>query len=68
MKLGFDRFDLETEIVNASMIIQDLELFREVFDLSDKEDNFILGLISIYDKRHERLMSIFENMVKEKQI
>jgi hypothetical protein len=68
MKSGFDRFDLESEMTNTSLIIQDLELFRESFDLRDQEDNFILGLITIYDKRHEKLMSIFEEMVHERKV
>jgi hypothetical protein len=52
------RFDLEQQIMETWQIVDDLKLFREILDseefaglsaeLTDKIDNYMLGLITIY--------------------
>ena len=63
-----NRFNFENDLVNFSEIVGHLEKFREVFELSDEEDNYILGLVTIYSKRFDRLFEDFEELIRRGQI
>lgn len=69
------RFDLEQQIMQTWQIIDDLKLFREILDsgefaelsaeFTDKIDNYILGLITIYGYRFDRTFQTFEKVCAE---
>lgn len=69
------RFDLEQQIMQTWQIIDDLKLFREMLDseefaglsaeFTDKIDNYMLGLITIYGYRFERTFRTFEKVCAE---
>jgi len=58
-----DRFDLEQEIVGCWNILEDIRLMRERFEFDDREDNYLLGLQSIYGERFEELFQTFEELI-----
>lgn len=69
------RFDLEQQIMETWQIVDDLKLFREILDseefaglsaeFTDKIDNFILALITIYGYRFDRTFRTFEKVCGE---
>jgi hypothetical protein len=69
------RFDLEQQIMETWQIIDDLKLFREVLDseeftgldagFTDKIDNFVLALITIYGYRFDKTFRVFEKVCEE---
>lgn len=58
-----DRFDLETAIMSCWNIVDDIDKFREKYELNDKEDNYLLGLSTIYQVKFELLFDIFEDLI-----
>lgn len=69
------RFDLEQQIMETWQIVDDLKLFREILDseefaglsaeFTDKIDNYMLGLITIYGYRFDRTFRTFEKVCAE---
>ena len=69
------RFDLEQQIMQTWQIVDDLKLFREILDseefaglsaeFTDKIDNYMLGLITIYGYRFDRTFRTFEKVCAE---
>ena len=69
------RFNLEQQIMETWQIVDDLKLFREILDseefaglsaeFTDKIDNYMLGLITIYGYRFDRTFSTFEKVCAE---
>ena len=69
------RFDLEQQIMETWQIVDDLKLFREILDseefawlsaaFTDKIDNYMLALITIYGYRFERTFRTFEKVCAE---
>ena len=69
------RFDLEQQIMEVWQVVDDLKLFREILDseefiglspeFTDKIDNYILSLVTIYGYKFDRTFRTFEKMCKE---
>ena len=69
------RFDLEQEIMGTWQVVDDLKLFREVLDseefkglsaeFTDKIDNFLLALVTLYDYKFHKTFRTFERMCRE---
>ena len=64
-----DRFDLESQIMNAWQVVEDLQLlYRKAGegDLTpDEWANALLGLSTIYALRFQELFSCFEKIIAE---
>jgi len=67
-----DRFDLEQEIMECWNVTKDVKLLRETISnnvvTQDFQENFLLGLETIYEAKFEKLWNTFENCIKSKQI
>ena len=67
-----DRFDLETQITNASLIVEELKLLNEGVlerDLSkDDISNILIGLATLYELKFDKLTNSFEQLVNAKKI
>lgn len=67
-----DRFDLETQITNASLIVEELKLLNEGVlerDLSkDDISNILIGLATLYELKFDKLINSFEQLVNAKKI
>lgn len=67
-----DRFDLEQEIMNCWNVVQDVKTLRETISNSvttqDFQENFLLGLETIYEVKFEKLWAAFEQCIKNKEI
>ena len=67
-----DRFDLEQHIMECWNVTKDIQLLRET--ISDKivtqdfQENFLLGLETIYEAKFEKLWETFERCIKAKDI
>lgn len=67
-----NRFDLEQEIMHCWSVVEDLKLLRE--NISDKivtqdfQENFLLGLETIYQAKFEKLWETFEKCVSNKEL
>ena len=67
-----DRFDLEQNIMECWNVTKDIQLLRET--ISDKvvtqdfQENFLLGLETIYEAKFEKLWDTFERCIKAKDI
>lgn len=57
------RFELENRMMACWNIIDDLKVARERFDFDDREDNYMLGLITIYQEKFEHLQECFEELI-----
>jgi hypothetical protein len=62
------RFDLEQQIMNCWLIIEDLKLLAELNQEDDKISNYVLGLITIYEHKFEKLFHTFEQLIQEEKI
>ena len=62
-------FDLEQQILRCWSVcddIQDLRKFRDERKLTEDElDNYLLGLVSLYQVKFENLLSLYEQMLRE---
>jgi hypothetical protein len=62
----FDRFDLEQEIIQFSMIIDDVKrVNRGVNGINNKQ---IDNLINYYEDKYTQLWDVFESLIHERQI
>ena len=67
-----DRFDLEQQIMECWNIIKDIQLLRET--ISDKivtqdfQENYLLGLETIYETKFEKLWETFEKCIRAEQV
>lgn len=59
------RFELESRIMACWNIVDDLKIARERLELKDREDNYLLGLITIYQEKFEYLQESLEELVAE---
>ena len=68
-------FDLEQKLLSTWSVVDDLKLLREFLDSetfsgmsadhTDKLDNYILGLISLYDVKFDNTFKTFEKVCVE---
>jgi hypothetical protein len=64
-----DRFDLEQDIMKCWNITEDLQNLYSAEGLSeDEQQNYLLGLITIYEVKFQKLWDSFEGCIKDKQI
>lgn len=67
-----DRFDLEQQIMECWNITKDIQLLRET--ISDKivtqdfQENYLLGLETIYETKFEKLWETFEKCIRAEQV
>jgi hypothetical protein len=69
------QFDLEQQIMGTWNVVDDLKLFREILDskefkgippeLSDKINNYILALVTIYQYKFDKTFATFEKYISE---
>lgn len=68
-----DRFDLEQQILSCWNVVDDINLLYEtVLERStpltqDEMANVLLGMKELYQLKFEKLFSIFEHMVYDRQ-
>lgn len=58
-----NRFELESRIMSCWNIVDDLKIARERLELKDREDNYLLGLITIYQEKFEYLQESLEELI-----
>jgi len=60
-------FDIEQEIFRCWHVVEDLQLLYEAVDTMtiDQRENYILGLITIYNTRFNALMDLYEAKLKQ---
>jgi hypothetical protein len=67
-----DRFDLEQEIMHCWSVCDDIKALRETISnklvTQDFQENYLLGLETIYQVKFEKLWDAFEQCVANKQI
>ena len=64
-----DRFDLEQNIMKCWNVIEDLQNLYSTEGLSeDEQQNYLLGLITIYEVKFQKLWDSFEDCIKSKQV
>jgi hypothetical protein len=64
-----DRFDLEQDIMKCWNVVEDLQNLYDCEDLTeDQQQNYLLGLIAIYEVKFNKLWNSFENSISNKQI
>lgn len=68
-----DRFDLEQQIMKCWQVTDEIQLLNEsVLErdelTQDEISNFLIGLVSIYDMKFEKLFNQFSELVKEGKI
>jgi hypothetical protein len=64
-----DRFDLEQEIMECWNVTRDLQNFYNCEVLTeDEQQNYLLGLIAIYEVKFNKLWDTFETLVRDRQI
>ena len=64
-----DRFDLEQEIMKCWSITEDIQNFLAEDELTpDQQQNYLLGLATIYEVKFNKLWTAFENCVKSNQV
>ena len=67
----YDRFDLEQQIMSCWTITDDLKILNESIlegGTVDENANICTGLQALYDKKFEKLFSIFEYLIHTKKI
>jgi len=66
------RFDMEQEIFQSWHITDDLNVLHEAVlekDISkDEISNILLGMEQLYNQKFQRLMSTFEELIKNKKL
>jgi hypothetical protein len=64
-----DRFDLEQEIMKCWSITEDIQNFLAEDELTtDQQQNYLLGLATIYEVKFNKLWTAFENCVKRGEV
>ena len=67
-----DRFDFEQQIMTCWNVVEDIKAVYELSDLrkpsEDEMANLLLGLQAMYQIKFEKLMDMFERMVKDGRI
>lgn len=64
-----DRFDLEQDIMKCWNVVEDLQNLYDCEQLTkDQQQNYLLGLITIYEVKFNKLWKSFEDSVNNKQI
>ena len=63
------QYDLEQQIMRCWSVcddIQDLRKLRDERELTEDElDNYLLGLVSLYQVKFENLFTLYEQMLRE---
>jgi len=64
-----DRFDLEQDIMKCWNVVEDLQNLYHAEGLTeDEQQNYLLGLITIYEVKFQKLWESFENSVKTGEV
>jgi predicted nucleic-acid-binding protein len=73
-----DRFDLEQQILNCWSVVDDIKTLRwqimennsekSITAMTDKVDNYLLGLEHIYQAKFEYMFHVFETLIQDKKI
>jgi hypothetical protein len=64
-----DRFDLEQDIMKCWNITEELQNLYSAENLSeDEQQNYLLGLITIYEVKFQKLWDSFSDCVKAKEL
>jgi hypothetical protein len=64
-----DRFDLEQEIMECWNVTRDLQNLYDCEELcEDDKLNYLLGVITIYEVKFNKLWNTFEQCIKDRQI
>jgi hypothetical protein len=64
-----DRFDLEQEIMRCWNVTEDIQNLLASEDLTtDQQQNYLLGLATIYEVKFQKLWDVFEKCVKSGQV
>jgi hypothetical protein len=64
-----DRFDLEQEIMECWNVTRDLQNLYDCEELcEDHKLNYLLGVITIYEVKFNKLWNTFEQCIKDRQI
>lgn len=60
-------YDLEQAMMNCWNVVDDLDTFYNRMDdlTEDQAMNYILGLVTIYQLKFEKMQSILENVIRE---
>ena len=65
-------YDLEQQILRCWSVcddIQDLRKMRDSREMSEDEiDNYLLGLVSLYQVKFENLFSMYEQLLREQVV
>lgn len=64
------QFELESEMMNCWNVVDDIRTLYESFDrkelTQDDIQNVLLGLMTLYQMKFEKLQSVYEKMLREK--
>ena len=67
-----DKFDLEQGILQSWSITDEIELLREAISneglQADAVDNFLLGLVTIYNVKFDKLFNTYCQLIQERKI
>jgi hypothetical protein len=64
-----DRFDLEQDIMKCWNVIEDLQNLYDCEGLTeDQQQNYLLGMITIYEVKFNKLWESFEHCVRNKEV
>lgn len=65
-----DRFDLEQEIMDCWSVTRDIDLFYNTQDTmtQDQQQNYLIGLVAIYEAKFQKMWDTFEHCIKIKQV
>lgn len=65
-----DRFDLEQNIMQCWNVCDDIQLYLDMHDSmnEDQRNNYLMGVMQMYQMKFERLFNTFEKCVSSKQI
>lgn len=64
-----NRFDLEHEIMNCWRVVDDLKMYYDHSDemTEDQKMNMMLGIITIYELRFDKMFKTFEECIRKKE-
>lgn len=63
-----NRFDLEEEIMDCWGVVEDIDLiYHKHGEASDQLANVLLGLMTLYQLKFERLFNTFEDCIQKRE-